>query len=206
MLKQLKSDDSRLVLTNLKKVFWTGENYTKGDLLDYYKEIAPVILPHLKDRPQIMHRHLDGQKPDGKDFFQRISRDQPSWLQTVSIQTSKRSYERRFVLCQDWPSLLWMANFGCVELIPWNSRVGTLDYPDYMVIDLDPQEVRFDQVVEVAQAVNKLLHRIGADSFCKPAASGACTSTCRWGPGTSSVRPSSSPRSSPGWFTSGFPT
>ena len=114
-----------------------------------------------------MHRHVDGQKPDGKEFFQRISRDQPSWLETVNIKTSKRSSERRFVLCQNWPSLLWMANFGCVELIPWTSRVGTLDCPDYMVIDLDPQDVPFDQVVEVAQAVHKLLDKIGADNYCK---------------------------------------
>jgi hypothetical protein len=74
----------------------------------------------------------------GKEFFQRISRAQPSWIKTASIPLSGRR-ERTFILCQDWPSLLWMANFGCVELIPWNSRVGSLDWPDWLVIDLDPQ-------------------------------------------------------------------
>src|SRR5271170_2394001 len=132
----LKSDATTLVLTNRQKVFWPEHGHTKGDLLDYYREIAPVILPYLKDRPQVLHRHVDGHK--GKEFFQRVSRGQPSWIKTASIPLSGRR-ERTFILCQDWPSLLWMANFGCVELIPWNSRVGSLDWPDWLVIDLDPQ-------------------------------------------------------------------
>ena len=107
----LKSDEPKLVLTNLKKVFWPDEGYTKRDLLDYYREIAPVILPYLKDRPQVLHRHVDGH--EGKEFFQRISRGQPSWVQTARI-TGRRG-ERPFVLCQNWFTLLWMANFGCVD-------------------------------------------------------------------------------------------
>jgi bifunctional non-homologous end joining protein LigD len=124
-------------------------------------EVAPVILPYLKDRPQVLHRHVDGH--EGKEFFQRISRGQPSWVQTARI-TGRRG-ERPFVLCQNWFTLLWMANFGCVELIPWNSRVGSLDYPDWLVIDLDPQDVPFHQVVEAAQVVHKLLDKAG--SCCK---------------------------------------
>lgn len=162
---QLKTDETRLVLTNRQKVFWPEDGFTKGDLLDYYREIAPVIMPHLVDRPQVLHRHVDGH--DGKEFFQRISKGQPSWIQTVQIQTSKRNSTRPFVLCQNWPSLLWMANFGCIELIPWNSRINSLDWPDYLVIDLDPQDVAFDKVVEVAQVVHKLLDKIGAANFCK---------------------------------------
>src|SRR6516164_9836198 len=79
----LKSDEPTLVLTNLKKVFWPDEGYTKRDLLDYYREVAPVILPYLKDRPQVLHRHVDGH--EGKEFFQRISRGQPSWVQTAKM-------------------------------------------------------------------------------------------------------------------------
>jgi bifunctional non-homologous end joining protein LigD len=159
-----KTDDLTLVLTNRHKIFWPEEGYTKGDLLDYYREIAPVMLPYLKDRPQILHRHVDGHQ--GKEFFQRISRGQPSWVQTASIALSG-GRQRTFVLCQDWPTLLWMANFGCVELLPWNARVSSVDWPDWLVIDLDPQDVPFRQVVECAQVVRKLLDRAGVASCCK---------------------------------------
>ena len=164
-MPSLKSNASTLVLTNRQKVFWPEHGYTKGDLLDYYHDIAPVILPYLRDRPQSMHRHVDGYQ--GKEFWQRISRDQPPWVQQARVKTSGRSYERPFNLTQDWPTLLWQVNFGCVELIPWVSRVGTLDWPDYLVIDLDPQDVPFRDVIQVAQGVHKLLDRMGAESYPK---------------------------------------
>jgi bifunctional non-homologous end joining protein LigD len=122
-----------LTLTNLTKVFWPAEGYTKRDLLDYYREIAPLILPHLRDRPQVLHRHVDGHA--GKEFFQRVSRQCPPWVKLARITVDGRR-PRDFHLCNDWPTLLWLANFGCIELIPWNSRVATLDRPDYMVLDL----------------------------------------------------------------------
>src|SRR5271166_3409872 len=131
----LKSEVPTLVLTNRQKIFWPEEGYTKGDLLDYYRDIAPVILPYLKDRPQSLHRHVDGYQ--GKEFFQRISRDQPAWVQTAKVENGRKG-GRGWPLCQDWPSLLWLVNFGCIELIPWLSRVSTLDWPDYLAIDLDP--------------------------------------------------------------------
>src|SRR5262245_1374763 len=73
----------QLLLTNLNKVCWPEEGYTKGDLLDYYREIAPVMLPYLVDRPQVLHRHVDGH--EGKEFFQRVSRQCPPWLQIVRL-------------------------------------------------------------------------------------------------------------------------
>ncbi len=164
-MPKLKSDASTLVLTNRQKIFWPEEGYTKGDLLDYYRDIAPVILPYLKDRPQSLHRHVDGYH--GKDFFQRVSRDQPPWVQTAQVTMNGRKGERTWNLCQDWPTLLWLVNFGCIELLPWNSRIGTLDWPDYLVIDLDPENVPFMQVVEVAQTIHKILDRMGAENYCK---------------------------------------
>ena len=107
--------DDKLVLTNLNKVFWPEHGYTKRDLLDYYREIAPVMLPYLIDRPQVLHRHVDGHK--GKEFFQRVSRTTPSWLKTTEIKLED-GRKREFHLCQDWPTLLWLANLGCIELIP----------------------------------------------------------------------------------------
>jgi bifunctional non-homologous end joining protein LigD len=158
----LKPDDC-LVLTNRQKIFWPEEGYTKGHLLDYYLEIAPVILPYLMDRPQSPHRHVDGWQ--GKEFWQRISRTQLPWLRTARVD--HRKGQRTWNLTQDWPTLLWLVNFGCIELLPWCSRVETLDWPDYAVIDLDPQDVPFNHVVEVAQAIHRLLEKIGAENYCK---------------------------------------
>jgi bifunctional non-homologous end joining protein LigD len=157
--------DDTLHLTNLTKVFWPEHGYTKRDLIDYYKEIAPIILAYLIDRPQVLHRHVDGHA--GKEFFQRVSRQSPPWIQIVRITLDGGRKTRDFHLCQDWPTLLWLANFGCIEFIPWSSRVGSLDQPDYMVIDLDPQDVPFSQVVQVALAVRKVFDQTGAASFCK---------------------------------------
>lgn len=102
----------------------------------------------------------------GKEFFQRVSRQRPAWITVVDIIVSGRK-PKTFHLWQNWPTLLWLANFGCIELIPWNSRVRSLDRPDYLVIDLDPSDVPFTRVVEVALAVRKVLDRAGAPSFCK---------------------------------------
>jgi len=154
-----------LHLTNLNKVFWPEHGYTKRDLIDYYREIAPVILPYLIDRPQVLHRHVDGHA--GKEFFQRVSRQCPPWVKIAHITLDGGEKTRDFHLCQDWPTLLWLANFGCVELIPWASRVRSLDYPDYLVVDLDPDDVTFNQVVEVALTVRKVLDQTGAQSLCK---------------------------------------
>jgi bifunctional non-homologous end joining protein LigD len=87
--------------------------------------------------------------------------------QTAEVPMSGRKGERTWPLCQDWPSLLWLVNFGCIEFIPWNSRVATIDWPDYLAIDLDPEAVPFKEVVAVAQAVHKMLDKMGATNYCK---------------------------------------
>lgn len=152
-------------LTNLDKVFWPGEGYTKLDLLTYYQQVAPVMLPYLVDRPQAMCRRPDGWQ--GKEFYQLYSKHQPAWLTTAPIKVEGGKKEKRFVLCNDLRSLIWLVNFGCIDMNPWSSRVGSIDRPDYLVIDLDPDDVPFDRVVEVAQAVQRLLDKIGAVSCCK---------------------------------------
>jgi bifunctional non-homologous end joining protein LigD len=154
-----------LILTNHAKVFWPEHGYTKGDLLAYYREMAPIIVPYLKDRAQSIHRHPDGW--NGKDFFQRISKGQPDWIETALVAAHEWKGNRPFVLCQNWPTLLWLVNFGCIELIPWNSRIGSLDCPDYMAIDLDPEAVPYAGVVEVAQMVRKVLDRFEVVSYPK---------------------------------------
>src|SRR5262249_50734619 len=159
----INASDDKLYLTNLKKVFWPEHGYTKGDLLDYYRTIAPVMLPYLIDRPQVLHRHVDGHS--GKEFFQRVSRKTPPWLKTTTV-VLENGRSRGLHLGQDWPTLLWLANFGCIEFIPWNSRVGSLDRPDYAVIDLDPDNTPFPQVVKVANAIRRIIEN-GAEGLCK---------------------------------------
>jgi bifunctional non-homologous end joining protein LigD len=118
------------------------------------------MLPYLVDRPQVLHRHVDGHM--GKEFFQRISRKCPPWAKIARITLDGGAKTRDFHLCQDWPTLLWLANFGCIELIPWGSRVGSLDRPD-----LDPDRVPFERVIETALVVRKILDQTGAEGFCK---------------------------------------
>lgn len=153
--------------TNLDKVYWPVEGYTKGDLIAYYRDVAPFILPHLKDRPLSLHRHPNG--IEGKSFFQKdISRQKPpAWLSTVDIPSEHRGEEIRYMLCQDEPSLMYLANLGSIEINCWNSRTQHLDRPDFAVIDLDPQEMPYAQVVETAQAVHTLLDQAGAACFVK---------------------------------------
>jgi bifunctional non-homologous end joining protein LigD len=160
----------RPILTNLQKVYWPDEGYTKGDLIAYYREVAPVIVPYLRDRPESLNRHPNGIK--GKNFFQKDVSHQPppEWVQTVPLPSQGSSKGRtsiNYLLCQDEPTLLFMANLGCIELNPWHSRVGSLDKPDYLIIDLDPEGVPFDTVIDAAIAVRKALDRVDAPSLCK---------------------------------------
>jgi bifunctional non-homologous end joining protein LigD len=155
------------VLTNLDKVYWPDEGYTKGDLIAYYRDVASVLVPYLRDRPQSLHRHPNG--ITGKSFFQKdVSRQPPpNWVKTVTLPSESGKDHITYLLCQDDASLLYMANLGCIELNPWHSRVGSLENPDYLVIDLDPENVPFQRVVEAANAVRKTLDKAGARSLCK---------------------------------------
>jgi bifunctional non-homologous end joining protein LigD len=154
-------------LTNLNKVYWPNEGYTKGDLVHYYQQVSSVILPYLKDRPESLHRHPNG--IEGKSFFQKDMRQQPppAWVQTVELTSETDGKTAQSVLCQDEATLLYLANLGCIELNPWNSRVGTLDRADYLLLDLDPEGIAFNRVVEAAQAIRKLLQQAGVESCCK---------------------------------------
>jgi bifunctional non-homologous end joining protein LigD len=154
-------------LTHLDKVYWPKEGYTKGDLIDYYREVAPVLLPYLRDRPESLHRYPNG--IDGQHFFQKdVSRQPPpTWVETASIRSEGENRDIRYVICQNEATLLYMANLGCIEINPWNSRVSAPDRPDYLIVDLDPEDTSFQKVMETAQAVHKLLDKVGVPSLCK---------------------------------------
>jgi bifunctional non-homologous end joining protein LigD len=156
-----------LRLTNLDKPYWPEDGFCKRDLLDYYHQVSAFILPYLKDRPQSLHRHPNG--IHGKSFFQKDVSKQPppAWVQTTDLRGERGREAIRSVLCQDEATLLYLANLGCIELNPWNSRAGRLEYPDYLLIDLDPEDISFDRVIEAAQAVRRTLEKVGAVCLCK---------------------------------------
>ena len=164
-----------LKLSNLDKPFWPEEGITKGDLLAYYRDVAGVIVPHLRDRPFTMKRYPDGWK--GKFFFQKDApKHMPDWIKTaVFPATSRESREKRmirFPLVNDELALLWTVNMGCIDMNTWYSRVDTPSKPDFVLFDLDPSpDVGFKETVEVALLVKQALDTLELESF--PKTSGA---------------------------------
>jgi bifunctional non-homologous end joining protein LigD len=161
-----------LKLSNLDKPFWPDEGITKGDLLAYYEAVAPVLVPHLKNRPFTMRRYPDGAY--GKAFFQKDApKGMPEWIPTVRIQVTSRDKPRakRWInapLVNDELALLWMVNMGCIDMNAWYSRVDKLDRPDFVLFDLDPSpDVGFEETIQVALHVKEALDALGLVSFAK---------------------------------------
>jgi bifunctional non-homologous end joining protein LigD len=154
-----------LRLSNLDKVFWPEEGITKGDLIAYYREIAPVLVPHLRDRPFTMKRYPDGWQ--GKHFFQKDAPSHmPDWIPTRAyISTSRESRQKRkirYPLVNDELALLWMVNMGCIDMNSWYSRVDKPERPDWVLFDLDPSpDVGFPEVVRVALLIKDVLDALG---------------------------------------------
>ena len=163
-----------LKLSNLDKPFWPDEGITKGDLLAYYRDVAPVLVPHLRDRPFTMKRYPDGWQ--GKFFFQKDApKHMPDWIPRAPFPASTREGEKRIIdyaLVNDDLALLWMVNMGCIDMNAWTSRADRADRPDWVMFDLDPSEdVGFPEVIEVALLVKQLLDLAGLESFPKTSGS-----------------------------------
>ncbi len=155
-----------VILTNTDKIYFPRDGISKGEVIEYYREIAPWILPHLVDRPQSLHRFPDG--IGGKEFFHKNIETTPEWIETERVASEESSAESvRYMLCQNEASLIYIVNLGTIEINPWLSRRGRYDFPDYMVIDLDPLQIPFSQVVRTAWAFNSLCNQIGAASYIK---------------------------------------
>lgn len=155
-----------LEFTNLEKVYFPKEKFTKGDLIEYYRSIAKVMVPYLKDRPESLNRFPSGIK--GESFYQKdVDHQGPDWIRTEKIYSESNKKYINYLVCDDEATLVYMANLGCIEINPWHSRTGGLDNPDYCLIDLDPQVKDFDLVVEAAQVVHEILEKAGAKSFVK---------------------------------------
>jgi len=153
-------------LTNLSKVYWPADGYTKGDMIEYYRTIAPWMLPYLRGRPIVLTRFPDG--IDGKSFYQKDAPDSsPSWMRTVPIWSEESQRDVHYFVCDDVDALLYVANLGSIPIHMWASRVGTLEQPDWCVIDLDPKDAPFSDVIRTARSLHALCEAIGLPNFVK---------------------------------------
>jgi bifunctional non-homologous end joining protein LigD len=159
-------DGRDIKLTNLKKPFWPDLGITKGDLLQYYADVADVLLPHVIDRAMVMKRYPNG--AGGEFFFmKRAPSPRPEWIETCAIEHASGSVID-FPMIQDLPALLWVINLGCIDLNQWYARCDDVDRPDYVHVDLDPGEgVRWEQIVESALVVHEALTALGMATFVK---------------------------------------
>ena len=174
--EEIRSGKRVLKLSNLDKPFWPEEGISKGDLIAYYRDIASVLVPHLRDRPFTMKRYPDGW--NGKFFFQKDApKHMPDWIPTRQFEASTRDKppQRRlidFALVNDHLALLWMANMGCIDMNTWYSRVDKPSRPDWVLFDLDPSpDVGFPETIEVARLIKQMLDLLELDSFPKTSGS-----------------------------------
>jgi bifunctional non-homologous end joining protein LigD len=140
--------------THLDKVFFPKHRYTKGDIFNYYSSVAEFILPYLKDRPCSLNRMPGG--INGESFFQKNNEHLPDWVPHADIFSDSNNGNLRWIVGGDLNTLLYMVQLGCVEINPWNSRVRHLENPDWIVIDLDPEGVGFEDVIKVARTVHEV--------------------------------------------------
>ncbi len=158
-------EERRLKFTNIKKIFYPQEGYTKRDVINFYAAVADLLVPHLQGRPLSLRRYPNG--IDGESFFQKEApAGIPDWLHTEKIATDEES-STRFVIADDQASLLYLANLGCIDQNPWMSRLGSLENPDFILIDLDPYHCGYDRIIEAAQLVRQKLDQIGLTGYPK---------------------------------------
>jgi bifunctional non-homologous end joining protein LigD len=159
-----------LKFTNLSKVYWPIEKITKRELINYYYQVAPYILPYLKNRPQSLNRHPGG--INGPSFYQKdVTGKVPDWMDTYLYHTDESDEDKHFLLGNNEATLLYMAGLGCIEMNPWSSTIKKPAHPTWCIIDLDPDKNSFDQVIEAAQVTKQILDSMGVPSYCKTSGS-----------------------------------
>jgi bifunctional non-homologous end joining protein LigD len=153
---------------NLQKLYWPKEKITKRDMLNYYYQAAPYILPYLKDRPQSLNRFPNG--INGMSFYQKdVTGKVPDWIKKFPY--TSQGENKNFMLCNDEATLLYMASLGCIEFNPWSSTIKKPGNPDWCIIDLDPDKNSFNQVIETANVTKQLLDSAGVNCYCKTSGS-----------------------------------
>jgi bifunctional non-homologous end joining protein LigD len=156
--------------SNRDKVFWPDAGLTKGDLLDYYDRVAGWLLPYLRGRPLVLDRYPDG--ITGKSFYQKQAPDYlPGWIETVEVWSGDPPKSIDYVVCNDRETLLYLANLGTIPLHLWASPVAHLDHPDWCILDLDPKEAPFPDVVTLALGLHEICEEIGIPVFVKTSGS-----------------------------------
>ena len=160
----------QLKFTNLSKVYWPKERYTKRDMVNYYYQVASFILPYLKDRPQSLNRFPNG--INGKSFYHKdVTSSAPEWIKLHPYETSDGE-KKNFLVPEDEASILYMANAGAIEMNPWNSTIYDENNPDWCLIDLDPSDANnFEQVILTAQKTREVLDSLGVTSYPKTSGS-----------------------------------
>lgn len=160
-----------LQFNNLSKLYWPKEKISKRDLINYYYQVAPYILPYLKDRPQSMLRHPDG--ITGFSFYYKnVKGKVPGWVETYDYHSDADGEDKEYLVVQSEADVLYMASLGCIEMNPWSSRVQKEDYPDWCMIDLDPgKKTTFEQVIETARVTKEVLDEMGVPSYPKTSGS-----------------------------------
>jgi bifunctional non-homologous end joining protein LigD len=153
-------------LTNLEKLFWPDLRITKGDLIQYYADVAPVLLPHIRDRAMVMKRYPHGAA--GEFFFmKRAPAPRPAWIRTCAIEHDSGSVID-FPVIDDVPSLLWLINLGCIDLNQWYAKCDDVNRPDYVHFDLDPGKgATWEAVLECGLIVHEALEALKMRSVVK---------------------------------------
>ena len=170
-MSTLVVNNRELTMTNLERELWPGDGLLKHDLIRYYIEAAPYLLPHLCSRPLVVRRFPEGIGETG--FYQKnIPQGAPEWLRTCSVRHGKEGKETLYIVADSLETLVWLGNQACLELHPWLSRVESLDHPDFVVFDLDPMErSTFSHICTVALAIRE--HLAEYKLQCYPKLSGA---------------------------------
>ncbi|MGH7323238.1 MAG: DNA ligase D [Candidatus Rokuibacteriota bacterium] len=159
-------DAPRVKISNPRKVFWPDDGYTKSDLIAYYETVAPWLMPYLKDRPVVLTRYPDG--ITGKSFFQKDAPEfVPDWIRTERIYAEDTKRDIDYIVIDDLDTLRYVVNLGTIPLHLWASRAGTLERPDWLVLDLDPKGAPFANVVKVARTLHRILERLQLVSYVK---------------------------------------
>lgn len=165
-----KVNSKELKFTNLDKLFWPKEKIEKRDLINFYYQIAPFILPYLKNRPQSLNRHPDGYA--GKSFYQKdVTGKVPDWVEKYPYRSADEDIDKNFMIANDEASLLLMVNLGCIEINPWSSTILKPDNPTWCIIDLDPDKNDFNYVIQAARVAYDILSSADIDSYCKTSGS-----------------------------------
>ena len=162
----LRFGDREVRLTNLRKLFWKNLKLTKRDLLQYYADIAPWLLPHIQDRAMVMKRYPNGAEGD---FFymKRAPEPRPEWIEICNINHGSAGVIN-FPIVQDLPTLMWLINLGCIDLNPWYARCDETDRPDFLHFDLDPGPgADFERVRQVSLYVRDILDQLNMPTYAK---------------------------------------